>query len=53
MELLNVPIEAIPKPCAISIVNVAFDVKIRRATVLLNETCTVCCPSGLAICCRR
>ena len=32
------PIEANPKRCALSIVNVAFDVKIRRATLLLNET---------------
>ena len=48
------PIEANPKPCASSIVNVAFDVDIRRATLhLLKETCPVCCPSGLAICCRR
>lgn len=47
------PIEAIPKRCVLSIANVAFDVKIRLATLLLKETCTVCCPFGLAIRCRR
>ena len=41
MELSNMPIEANPRPCASSIVNVAFDVEIRRATLLLNEPCCV------------
>lgn len=36
------PLEANPKPCANSIVNLAFDVEIRRATLLLNETGVLC-----------